>query len=114
MSKSWTFQDFPYEIRIWSCKVFMPDAFFFFHLSHLNRCSNHRVLHPECGHYSFVVYRMDDLIEEDLVCGSFLFVLKLTNNSKILLVNFAVCVCVMDFIMTCQNNLHRLSPMVTQ
>jgi len=30
------------------------------------------------------------LIEEDLVCGSFLFVLKLTNNSKIPFLKFAV------------------------
>ena len=39
-----------------------------------------------------------NLIEEDLVCDSFLLVLKLTYHSKILLVKFAVCV--MDFIMT--------------
>jgi hypothetical protein len=32
----------------------------------------------------------DTLIEEDLVCGRLLFVLKLTNNWKILLVKFTV------------------------
>ena len=33
---------------------------------------------------------MDTLIEEDLVFGNFLFVLKLTNNNQIPLVKLAV------------------------
>ena len=40
-------------------------------------------LYTNCGFVNMT------LIEEDLVCGSFLFVLKLTNNSKIPLVKFA-------------------------